>query len=143
MRQKPEPAPFEVHDRLEYLGESSIEAPAAVGGETADTLLKPGMRGTVVYSKPGWIDPRSGKSQPAHCRIKFDNGYEFTINSENKNRFKNLTQARKLENEEGAYFVANQIIQPTSDHGTPGPDKPKIQTRLKAEQAPPPPWVTG
>jgi hypothetical protein len=90
MEYNPEPALFEVGDRLEYLGESSIKAPAAVGGEMADTLLRPGMKGIVTYSNPGWCDPASGKNQPAHCRIKFNNGYEFTINQGNKSRFKKV-----------------------------------------------------
>jgi hypothetical protein len=86
---KPDPAPFEKGERLEYIGRHSIEAPSPDGGEKADTLLKPGMVGTVVYTQPGWIDAVSGKTQRAHCRIKFDaTGYEYTITADNKDRFK-------------------------------------------------------
>jgi hypothetical protein len=62
VQRKPERAPFQIGDRLEYLGEN-----------TAD--MHRGMRGIVVASQP--------------CKIKFyDNGYEFTITAENKDRFR-------------------------------------------------------
>ena len=91
MKHELEPAPFQRGDRLQYIGGNLIEAPSPFGGEHADRLLEPGMVGTVMKSQPGWIDPVSGKPQPAHCRIKFDtSGYEFTINANNKDRFKEL-----------------------------------------------------
>jgi hypothetical protein len=90
LQNKPEPAPFETGERLEYLGKSSIEAPARHGDKVADTLLKAGMIGTVGYSKPGWTDLASKKAHGAHCMIKFDNGYEVLIDSGNKSRFKKV-----------------------------------------------------
>jgi hypothetical protein len=88
MNREQEPVIFEVGDRLEYLGGSSIEAPVIFCGQRADTLLKPGMIGIVTYSQPEWTDPGNGAVWPAHCRIRFNNGNEFTIYAASKSRFK-------------------------------------------------------
>jgi hypothetical protein len=90
MNRDQEPVIFEVGDRLEYLGGSSIEAPAAFAEQKPDTLLKPGMIGIVTYSQPGWTDPANGTDRPAQCRIKFGRGYEVTIYADSKWRFKKL-----------------------------------------------------
>jgi hypothetical protein len=89
VQHKPERAPFQIGDWLEYVGETSIEAPARSSDETADKLMRPGMKGIVVASLASRKDPVSGETQPAYSRIKFyDNGYEFSINARNKYRFK-------------------------------------------------------
>jgi hypothetical protein len=85
-----QPIIFGVGERLEYLGKSSTEAPAALGEDRADILLKPGMIGIVTYSQPGWTDPSSGTVWPAQCRIRFGKGYEFTFYADSKKRFKKL-----------------------------------------------------
>jgi hypothetical protein len=87
MQHQKELPPFEQGDRLKYLGDSSIKA---ADGSLSDTLLKSDMIGTVVYSKPAWTDSVSGKTKSAHCVIRFENGYEYSINSRNKDRFEKL-----------------------------------------------------
>ena len=72
---------FEVGDRIRYIGRRSIEAPAGIGDDGPDTLLREGMVGTVVQDEDEWVDlaPATLMKQKAICRVRFDNGYEYTV----------------------------------------------------------------
>jgi len=64
--------PYQVGNRIRYTGPTRMASD--------DVLLSTGAMGTVISGGGGaWVEPDTGFRHSWHCRVRFDNGREFTV----------------------------------------------------------------
>ncbi len=81
MKQDTKPAPFNVGDHVRYIAKQKRTL-AAGDGNATELVLVPGMEGVVILST-GALGEGTAGSQPWHCKVQFENGFQLDVGPEN------------------------------------------------------------
>lgn len=84
MSQDTLPAPFNLGDRVRYIGVKKREV--RLGGRQ-EQVLAPGMEGVILLSTGAFPEQGPKAGAPWHCQVQFHNGFQLDITPENYSDF--------------------------------------------------------
>ena len=86
MHHDTKPALFNLGDHVRYVATRRRALPAGQGNDT-ELVLAPGMEGVILLSTGALSDQGATATKPWHCRVQFQNGFQFDITPENRADF--------------------------------------------------------